>query len=261
MNKVVWISVLNKEKNEENAKKLYQSVSRYGLGVAGHFWQDDLFNMAWAGPREDLVKKETGLWMILGSAEDLGGEDVRYGLSMLALGVQAQKGHGFPILIALTEGELDPDTLPTPLKSADVLPAGSPSLGAKLAAKANIPVKKIETGYELDVYGVQGIGQWFEVSPPKGHTWPGVMFGLSNGEINAHGVGPSHKLPERSVLNYPMKGLKLQLGDTEYMAWAVKNELTDNDSYFLRVKDYPSSILFGPMTEEEDADVFIVKLK
>ena len=260
MKKVVWITVLNKEKHEEIAKKLYQTVSQYGLGAAGHFWQDALEQMAWSTPREDLVKKETSLWIIVGSQEDFSNERIRYGLSLLTIGVHSQKGHGFPIIIAVTDGEIKTDDLPTPLKGADVLPAAGATLGPKITAKANMPVKKVPTDYRLDIYGVQGIGQWFEIGPEEG-DWSGVMFGTAGGEISAHGVGPMQKLPERSVLEYPMKGLKLQLGDNEYTAWAVKNTLTSNDSYYLRVNDYPSSLVFGPMSEGDDADVYVINLK
>jgi hypothetical protein len=128
-------------------------------------------------------------------------------------------------------------------------------------AKANMPPKKIEPGYRLDIFGIQGLGQYFEVGPPPGQTWDGVMFGIDRGEITAHAVGPAHKLPEKAVLEYPMKGLKLKLGDTEYTAWAVKNQLADDASYYVKVAEYPASILFGPMSESDDAEVFIVTLK
>ena len=261
MKKVVWITVLDKDKNEAKAKKLYQTISTYGLAPAGHFWKDDLFNMGWAGAREDLVKKETALWIITGSADNLAQESIRYGLAMLAAGVQSQRGMGFPIFLALTDGQVDPETLPTPLKSAEIYPVGAATLGAKIVAKANMPIKKMSLEYRLDVYGVAGIGQWFEIGPASGHSWPGVMFGTDAGEINAHGVGPANKLPERSVLEYPMKGLKINLGETEYTAWAVQNGLSEADSYFLRVVDYPSSVIFGPLAEGDDAEVFVVKLK
>ena len=262
MNKVVWITVLNKDKLQEEGKKLYQTVAKYGLGVAGHFWNDRLEEMAWAEAREDLVKKETAMWLILGSAEDFAKDTLRYGLSMLLVGVHAQKGYGFPVMLVLTEGELDPGTLPSQLKGADVFPSVAPNLGVKIAAKANTPPKKIEPEYRLDVFGVQGLGQWFEVGPAPGHDWKGVMFGTAGGgQIAAQGVGEAHRLPERSILEYPMVGMKLKLGETEYTANAVQNRLDERTSYYLKINEFPTSILFGPMSEEEDAEVFTVQLK
>ncbi|MBU2548107.1 MAG: hypothetical protein KKB20_06855 [Proteobacteria bacterium] len=260
MKKGVWITVLDKARDEASARTLHQAVGKYGLAPAGHFWQDRLQEMAWSAPLEELLNPEISLWIILGSAESLASETIRYGLSLLGLGVQSRRGHGFPIMLVVTGGEVQPETLPTPLKGADVLPM-SATLGPKIVAKANMPQPKVAVEYRLDVYGVQGIGQWFEVGPPPGQTWSGVMFGVAGGDINAHGVGPADRLPERSVLEYPMKGLKIEFGDRAFTAWAVKNQLTDQDSYYLRVVEFPSALLFGPMSEGDDAEVFVVTLK
>ena len=260
MKKGVWITVLDKARDEAAARTLHQAVTTYGLTPAGHFWQDRLEEMAWSAPLEELLQPAVAAWVILASAESLASETIRYGLSLLGLGLQARRGHGFPILVVLTGGQVEADSLPTPLKGAEVLPMGA-TLGAKIVARANMPQPKVETEYRLDVYGVQGIGQWFEVGPPPGQTWSGVMFGVSGGEINAHGVGPADRLPEKSVLEYAMKGLKIEMGDKEFSAWAVQNQLTDQDSYYLRVVEFPSDLLFGPMTEGDDAEVFVVSLK
>jgi len=58
-----------------------------------------------------------------------------------------------------------------------------------------------------------------------------------------------------------MKGLKLDLGEKEYIAWAAQNELNPETSYFIKVDGFPESILFGPYSTEEAADVFVIDLK
>ena len=58
-----------------------------------------------------------------------------------------------------------------------------------------------------------------------------------------------------------MQGLKLEMGDKEYTAWATQNELNAETSYFAKVEGYPDSILFGPFSTEAEADVFMVRLK
>ena len=58
-----------------------------------------------------------------------------------------------------------------------------------------------------------------------------------------------------------MQGLKLQLGDDEYIAWAVKNIIDENTSYYVRFADIPGSILFGQLpAEENEADFNWLKL-
>ena len=255
----VWITALTHD--EAPTHTLMRTVATYGLGVDGHFWADDLKNMAWASASEPLESKETVLWVITGPGESFRSESIRYGLAMLALLVQCRRGLGFPVAIVPSDGEVAAAQLPTPLRSAEVLPLSNPALGPKLVALASTPVKAPETGYRLGVFAVTGIGTWIEVGPPRGHAWNGALVGVDTGEINAHGVGPAGRLPERAVVEYPMKGLKLQLGGRDFHAWAVKNALADGDSYYVRLTDCPSTILFGAFPEGDDADLFTLQLK
>ena len=126
-----------------------------------------------------LVRQETALWIIVGSSQALAKDTIRYGLSLLAVGVHAQKGYGFPIMIVVTDGEVQAESLPTQFKGADVLAASSATLGPKIVAKANMPVPNVATEYRMDIFGIQGLGQWFEVGPAPGQQWKGVMFGVA----------------------------------------------------------------------------------
>jgi hypothetical protein len=123
----------------------------------------------------------------------------------------------------------------------------------------NTPAKKVPVEYRLDIYAMPKLGQWFEVGPVDS-SWKGVMFGVCGAEIDAHGVGPAGKLPQKAVLEYPMKGLKLALGEKDYTAWAVKNSLDGASSYYVRVQGEPESILLGPLAEGDDAEVYVLHL-
>ena len=138
--------------------------------------------------------------------------------------------------------------------------ASNAGLGAKLVARVHKPAKPLSSEYHMDVYGNEQIGQWFEVRPAKS-AWPGAMFGVAGAEIAFHAVGPTGSLPSKTTLNYPMQGLKLEMGDKEYTAWAAQNELNAETSYFVKVAGFPESIVFGPFSTEEAADVFVVRLK
>ncbi len=258
--KSIWITALDND--EAKAKQLFDTAHKYGLDTGGHFWIDDLKNMAWAGATPELLKPEAALWIIGGPVELLRSRSHRFGLSMLAIMAQTRKGHGFPILIVPYDGDITTDELPTPLKDAEVVKMAM--LGAKVAAKANIPMKKVAPEYRLGIYPLPGLGLWFEAGPAPGGSWSGAMFGISpsneDNVIDAHGAGPAGKLPERAVLEYPMQGLTLQAGEAEYGAWGVKNTFTGNESYYVRVKGTPDSLLFGELPEGDDADVFVVSL-
>ena len=255
--KKVWISSLAHE--EALVQKIMAMLKTYALDANGHFWMDDLKKMAWMGPRKELGKDETALWIILSSDKELASDSVRYGLSMLALSIQAVRGHGFPVVF-LHEGKIPSvDSLPTPFQGAEILAAANPAAGPKLVAKANMPQKKIPVEYRLDIHAIPQLGQWFEVGPFES-SWKGAMFGVCGGEIDAHGAGPAGKLPEKAVLEYPMQGLKLTMGEKEYTAWAVQNQMDSGLSYYIRVQGKPESILFGPVAEGDDAEVYTLNL-
>ncbi len=256
--KKVWLSSL--VKSEEAVKKSIIQLKTYGLEANGHFWEDDLDKMAWIKPREELLAADTSLWAILGSVADFQTPSLRYGLSLLATTVKAQKGLSFPILLLLSDGTIDSRELPTALKDADIMSIADPGLGAKVVARVHSPRKATQPDYRLDVYGNAQIGQWFEIGPVD-DTWQGAMFGVSEGNIIFQAVGPKGSLPSQSTLNYPMQGLKMTLGGKEFTAWAVKNEIGATSSYFSKVEGCPEVILFGAFSEDDETDVFVVELK
>ena len=259
MQKKIWLSALKCP--EETVQSVMGKLKGYGLAADGHFFEDDLEKMAWSAPRRQLLDNSISMWLILGSAERLCQPSFRYGLAMLTLSVQAERGSDFPIIILQTEGEtINPDTLPTPLADAKVLQLAGDSYAAKLVATAHAPLKNNRPAYRLDVYGIQNIGQWFEVGP-RNSTWQGVIFGVCGGKITLHAVGPSGQLPEKSVLNYPQQGLQVTLGDQEFTAWAVQNEIEATSSYYLKVEGEPEKIMFCPYSSEEETEAYIVTLQ
>ncbi len=257
--KAIWLSALFS--SEELVKNIISHFKTYGLEVRGHFWEDDLEKVAWAKARDELIKPDLLLWLILATQENLQTPSIRYGLSLLSLTVQAQKGISFPIVILYTEGEKpSPEALPTPLKGVDFLSLSDPGMAAKLVVKVNTPLKPISSDYRIDTYGNPQIGQWIEVGPST-ESWSGVMFGVSGGEITFHAVGPKGSLPSQSVLNYPMRGLKLSLGEREFIAWATQNPISPETSYFVKIEGFPETILFGPYSSGEEAELFMIQLK
>ncbi|MEA1936191.1 MAG: hypothetical protein U9M96_05185 [Thermodesulfobacteriota bacterium] len=256
--KKVWITSLAHE--EKQVQNIMAMLKTYALDANGHFWLDDLKKMAWLGPRAELIKDDTALWIILSSDKELASESVRYGLSMLALSVHAVRGHGFPIIF-LHDGKIPSiDSLPTPFQGTEIFAIDNAAIGAKLVAKANMPLKKVSAEYRLDIYAIPQLGQWFEVGPFES-SWKGAMFGVCGAEIDAHGAGPAGKLPDRSIIEYPMQGLKLAVGEKEYVAWAVQNQLDPGLSYYVRVQGEPKSILLGQLAESDDAEVYILNLQ
>ncbi len=254
MKKTVWITSLAKD--EPRVQKIMAQVKTYGMAPEGHFWADENEKMTWVGSRERMIEKDVVAWVILVSEEEIEKPSVMYGLSLLALTVQAVKGVKFPIFF-LCDGKTISNP-PTPFANALVV-AESSAWTAKLVAKTAVAPKVVTGEYRFDILGDEKLGQWFEVGPVS-DTWKGVMFGISDGEINFQATGPKGGLPNSSVLNYAQQGLKLNLGETEYTAWALKNDVDSDSSYYVRVVGSPGSILFSEYAGSEDAEVYVVKL-
>ncbi|AGF79228.1 hypothetical protein UWK_02692 [Desulfocapsa sulfexigens DSM 10523] len=259
MQKKIWLSAFNC--SQETVQSVMGKLQSYGLAADGHFFTDDLDKMAWAAPRKQLVDHNVSMWLLVTSAESLQQPSFRYGLAMLALGVQAERGQDFPIVILqIGEDTIQPDTLPTPFANVKILPLANESYAAKLIAIVHTPLHKIQSEYRMDVYGIPNIGQWFEVGPLKGN-WKGAIFGVSDGEIKLHAVGPAGQLPEKTVLNYPQQGLEITMGDQKFTAWGVQNEIDSSSSYYLKVAGSPKKIMFCPYSSEEETEAFIVSLQ
>ncbi|MGD9971512.1 MAG: hypothetical protein AB7S77_00470 [Desulfatirhabdiaceae bacterium] len=257
MKKRVWITLL--EKNEDLGRVIFEEMARYGLDPAGHFWEDDLANMAWAGPIPDLVKPDCSVWVIVGQASRFADPITRQGLGLLALAVRSAHGHNFPILISPSGGKVDVNALPTPLLGAESVPSG---LGVKAVTRASGIRPKDSADYRLDVHPLPGLGLWFEIGPGR-DPWKGAFlgcFGPSGIAPDAHGVGLAGTVPQNATLHYPVRGMKLAVSDREYVAWGVANDLSPAESYYARVTGAPHSLVFGPFPDGDDAEVFSVTL-
>jgi hypothetical protein len=257
--KAIWISAMKKD--EAAAQKMAAPFKTYGIEAQGHFWENDNAKMAWLGARDAILNDQIALWAILADREDLENGDLRYGLSMVALTIQAKSGPGFPIVVLQTDGDpLKTDELPTPLQRANILPAFDPGTPAKLVAKVHAKPPALPAAYHLDMVGSEQLGQWLEVYPAA-DPWPGIIFGVDDGEIAFQAVGRPGKLPKTSTLNYAMQGLKLESAGTQFTAWATQNEISVDSAYFVKISGSPKTLLFGPYAEDQEADMYIIRLQ
>ena len=258
--KKVWITALRKDK--DNAAKsvdlLTSTAIRYGLQADGHFWTDDLKNMAWMAAAAPLKAPDVSLWIVAGAAGDLSPE-ISYGLTLLYLSVLAGK-KGLPVLWIDTGEDMAPEKLPSVFARSEIVTISNSTLGAKFAAKANIPAKAESGEFRLAVHANPGFGIWFETGPGSGHEWQGALLAVDKGEIKAHGVGPKGSIPEKTTLEYQMQGLELSMAETKLTGWAVRNHLSDALSYYVKVEGVPGCLAFGSLTEGEDAELHVLRV-
>jgi hypothetical protein len=258
--KTVWLTALAKD--EAAVSSLVAKLKGYGIEVRGHFWEDDLEKMAWLGVREELARPDGAAWLILTGTDGLSAASVRLGLSLLALSVRAKRAV-LPTVFLLPAGveAPAPGSLPTPLADAESMSLADPALAAKLVARVHTSVPpRAAVPYRLDFLGNPQIGLWAEIGPSAAR-WEGAMLGVAAGaEILFHGVGPKGALPDRAVLEYPVKGMTLAIGGREFTAWGVKNVIDTESSYYVKFKGSPGALLFGEFPEGEDPEAFVINL-
>jgi len=80
------------------------------------------------------------------------------------------------------------------------------------------------------------LGLWLEVGPGAGEVWDGFMLGIVDAEISAFGVGPCGTLPARTVLEYPVLGIRGDIQGEPFLGCAARNVLTHGEACFLRVE-------------------------
>ncbi len=261
--KNVWISALTE--NQPRVSAVTAVLKQYGLNCTGHFWADAPEKMSWRSAVTALLDAKADLWLVLADDAEMAKPGVRYALSLMAASLRQIKGPGFQIVFLWNSAAPAPDKLPQILQSATLAEESAASWAAKIVARANMPGKAAAPEYRLDIQGDERLGQWFEIGPSEG-AWSGVVFGVTGegAEINFQAVGSKGRLPEKTTLEYAQQGLKIQAGSREFTAWAVRNQVDANSSYFVRVKGCPDAILFMPYaneTDDSDVSATILSLK
>lgn len=257
--KTVWITALKED--QPRVAAVTAVLKRYGLQCKGHFWADQPDKLAWRIALDAMLEARADAWLVLVDGDEVKKPSVRYGLSLMASALRGARGGNFPILTLWNSVPPEEAPLPVLMAQAERLLESGASWPAKIVAKANVPGKAAPAEFRLDVLGNERLGQWFEIGPVAG-AWPGVVFGVQGGgaEIQFQAVGPKTMLPEKTTLEFAQEGMKIEVGGNEYTAWALRNQVDDNTSYFVKVKGCPDSILFMPYAEEADAEATILRL-
>jgi hypothetical protein len=259
--KKIWVTWLPGDAGSQKPDQILGTLHNYGFRVGGAPWVDDLKRMEWYELGTLLLEVDkVDLWFIAGTRNDLISTSNRYALSLVAAIVREGRGAGFSIFCLVLDDAIDPAAMPLLTRDFSFLSAASPDWPAKITA-AFLKKTKIEPhSFRFNAVGHPIIGHWFEVGPREGE-WQGVMFGVSaEGKITHHMVGPKGQLPEKSILEYPIIGIKAEVGGVEYTASSVQNRISSNDSYYVKIEGFPSRILFGGHPGTDQAEVTVIEL-
>lgn len=261
--KKIWVTWLPGKEQEADLQATLQSLQMVGLEVSGAPWADDLEKCAWTEVT-DMLTAENGpeLWLISGRQIDFDNARYRYGLSMLAMSLSVTHPN-LRVFVQCIDGVMS-QPMPLLCQHWTVLDS-APGWNAKVVAAAYggaVPTPDFD--FHLTVIAHSAIGQWIEIGPRKGgDAWAGIMAGIVEDEdakIMFQGVGPRGQLPEKSVNEFPMQGIKAEISGDDYEAWALKNTISDAESYYLKVQGFPEKLMFGSHPENDDVEAHIIDL-
>jgi hypothetical protein len=257
----IWITWLPSGDGAPSPSAVVTALQKYGYPTGGAEWIDNVAQLAWSNTGLTLLDPSAAdLWLIAGRRSDWERPTIRHGLAMVAAMVAGQRGSTFPIVAVGLDFLPNADHLPTPLASALCLNASQPAWGIKIGPGLKRFTTLPPPEYRVAITAEPHIGLWIEVGP-RDETWNGVMFGVSGAATITHqAVGPKEELPSRTVLEYPIKDMKLTAGDHEYTACAVGNHIDPETSYYVKIDGQPDRLLFGGHPGTDDAEVFVLTL-
>lgn len=257
--KTVWLTWMPAGEDAPAPQAVVAAMSKLGLAVNGAPWVDAPQDYAWTSLAEHHIGAEgPDVWVVAGRAAEFANPAHRFGLSMVAGTVRCDRARPMRTIVLGLDGMPAASSLPTLLRSADLVDGSQPSWGAKVVVAANAPAPKSAEPFRLRAIAQRMIGLWLEVGPVEGE-WAGVMLGVAGAKIMLHAVGPKGGLPERTTLEFKLEGLELEIGDTTFVANAVANKLGGGDSYYVKLDGAPTRLLLG-QHPDNDPDVWVLDL-
>jgi hypothetical protein len=255
--KKVWLTWMPRGEGVAGPEQSIGLLNQYGLEISGDYWVDDLKKMAWmelASQLSDLSGPD--IWIIAGCKADFEFAQNRYGLSLIAAVLAEERSTPWQGVCLGLDFVPEQAALPTLLRSSQCLSSLDAGWPSKVVASAfKQTAVAAEEEFRFNVIAHPLLGQWFEVGP-LGEPWAGVMLGVAGeSTITHHAIGERGQLPEKSVLEYPTEGIQAKLGEDEYTAWSVQNNLGPDQSYYVKVEGYPRSLIIGAHPGTDTAEV------
>ena len=265
MAKQVWLTLVSQDAAYDPVP-LLNAMGSVGIEARGGRFDYGASPLQWSELMNTLAQQpDVDAWILAIDAASAERPEIRYALSLTAAHLAAVRGPGFHMGLLSLDASDAPTELPFLLSRLTPYAIANVSWAASLVARLFSPTAAPGDDWRLNVHADTYVGQWFEVGPVS--QWHGALFGVSQTgcdhqvpAITHVAVGPRGALPQRAVLEYPVKDMKLQVGDDAYTAWAVSNELAADQSFYVKVEGLPRSIVFAGSPGEDQALVNVVRL-
>lgn len=256
--KCAWI--INLGQDDAPAQAAAAQLAAYGLAPKGQKWPKGEEN-AWMASAQEAAHQNAAVVVLVGPAAELTDPTVRGELALFRLALQTHRRAPVNGLALLSDAQASAPASPRIGILDDWLGSADARWPARAVARAHAPVAPAWP-IRLGLHAQERLGAWLEVHPLPGQASPGACVGVSGpgAAINFHAVGPAGALPERSTNEYELQGLKFNIGELAFEAWALQNSIADDHSYFVRIEGLPDHLAIGALPEGRLEDVHILSM-
>lgn len=254
--KCAWIITLSD--NDAPAQAAATQLAAYGLPPKGQRWPKE--NDGWVASAQEAAQANAAIVIVVGTHAQYNDPALRRRLALFRLALQTRRQATING-IALLAGEPTNTDTPTTGILNDWLIATDTRWPAKAVARAHAPATPAWPA-RLGVHAQERLGVWLEVHPDPAQTAAGALLGVSGNEatISFHAVGQAGALPERTVNEYELKGLKFDAAGKAFEAWALQNTLAPDQSYFVRIEGEPDWLAVGSLPQGQADNVHLIRL-
>lgn len=239
------------------------AARQYGLAVKGQHWPEKE-KQAWLASAKEAADANAAVILLVASHEVYAKPENRRALALFRLLLQTllnRQIDGIVLLQGQAPAEAAP-VLPGMSVLSDWLVVGpTDKWVARAVARAHAPSKST-LPLKLTVYAEERLGVWLELRPKATEVLQGFVAGVSglDADITFHAVGVSGRLPDKSVNEYELRGLKFETLDMAFNAWGLQNKIVADQSYFIRLEGEPDVLAFGEMPGGEISELDFVRL-
>lgn len=222
------------------------ALRQAGFATAVLHWKDlaDRTN-DWMQLAPILDDPAVQAWVLAGEAADFS-EDLLCRVALLALALNRPAQPGTALVV---QGGGPAPALPPLLDHVATYRPHDP-FAARLMAARFKPGAALATPMHVRALPDPVLGLWLEVAPAAGMAQTDFSVGVLEAEITSFGVGPRGAIPARSQLDYPVLGVKGELGGRGFCACAARNELNEATACYCRVEGIPRGVFLGTYLDE-----------
>jgi hypothetical protein len=217
-----------------------------GFATAALRWAEvDAIRRGWTQLLPVLDDPAVQAWVFAGHPADFD-DALLSQISMLTLGLTREAP---PMTAFVLLGSGEEPALPELLGHIRMF-YGNTGFAAKLAALRSRPRAPLPLPFHARAHLDPLIGQWLEIGPTEGELWQGFTAGTTGADITAFGVGPRGAVPQKSVLHYPVSGIRGDWDGQEFSACAAKNDIGEDAACYLCLEGRPRVLFLADYLED-----------